>query len=464
MGIGRLMDISVRTMQAYREAMDITSNNISNAGNADYTRQTVVMTTTTGANGLGNGVKVSDVIRVRSDILDQQIRRYQSALSDANRRSETLSQIEAIVGEPSDEGLSTYFSKFFNSWNELSANPTSTQLRSNIVQSASQLSDKLKGTIDGLTDIQYSAQQNAVQNVNDINMYLKSIYELNQQIYDSEARGVKANELKDERDVAIDNLSKLINISVNKNDSGAVMVNVGGIYGADQTGYNTFKLQINNGKMQLVNANNSSQVVIVNGGEFNANADMFSNQIPSYIQKLKDLATNLVSEVNSLHMSGYSLSSSGSKTSIPFFGALDANGNVINAFMDGQLQINEDILNDPGLIAISSQIGMDGNSDFARKISELNSKKIPGLGNQTFNENYSILLGSIGSAKNSADNSVKSNELVVQNLSSQKSSNSGVSLDEEMANILKYQRSFDASAKMIKIADDMLQTLIDMLR
>ncbi|MEW6653806.1 MAG: flagellar hook-associated protein FlgK [Bacteroidota bacterium] len=463
MGIGRLLDLSVRTMSTYQSAIDIASQNISNAGSPDYTRQKVVLASETINNGQGAGVKIQDVLRVRDEILDNQLRKYQSTYSDSTKRSEILQKIEAILGEPSDEGLSAYFTQFFNSWDELSANPTSTQLRLNVIQKAQQLSERYKNQIDGFSEIQYTIQKEATVQVEKINGYLKDIHELNQKVYETEVRGNDANDLKDQRDRQINELSKLVNISVNKNSFGAVQVNVGGVYGSDQSGYTQFKLAIVNGQMRLVHSANENSVAIVNGGEFNAVADIYSNKINKYKTDYETLAKTFVNKVNEIHISGNTLVYGGSSsTGIPFFGELAPDGSVVNAFADGKISINTSILQSPKNIAASSSPGHDGNSEIANKIAALFRTKFSELGENSFIDKYSEILSAIGMDKVTADNSIKSGGLIMQNLEAQKMSYSGVSIEEEMTNVMKYQRSFEAAAKLIKIADELLNTVINM--
>ncbi|KAF0151672.1 MAG: flagellar hook-associated protein FlgK [Ignavibacteria bacterium] len=463
MGIGRLLDLSVRTMSTYQSAIDIASQNISNAGSADYTRQKVVLASETANNGQGAGVKIQDVLRIRDEILDSQLRKYQSTYSDNTKRSEILQKIEALLGEPSDEGLSAYFTQFFNAWDELSANPTSTQLRLNVIQKAQQLSERYKDQIDGFSEIQFTTQREATVQVEKINHFLKEIHELNQKVYETEVRGNEANDLKDQRDKQINELSKLVNISVNRNSFGAVQVNVGGVYGADQTGFNQFKLSIINGQMKLVHSSNENAVAIVNGGEFNAIADIYSNKIIKYKADYETLATTFVNKVNEIHVSGNTLVNSGSSsTGIPFFGELAPGGSVINAFVDGKMYINTSILQSPKNIAASSTAGHDGNSEIANKIAALFKTKFSELGENNFVDKYAEILSSIGMDKVVADNGIKSGGLIMQNLETQKMSYSGVSIEEEMTNVMKYQRSFEAAAKLIKIADELLNTVINM--
>jgi len=464
MSIGRLLDISVRTMNTYQSAIDTASQNISNAGNPDYTRQKVVFANEVGEKGIGIGVKIQDVLRIRNDILDSQLRKYQSSLSDSQKRSEVLKQIEAIVSEPSSNGLSTFITEFFNAWDALSANPNSQQLRLTVIQKAQELSSRFKDTIDGFSEIQYMLQQDANVQVNQINDYLKGIYELNQRIYDAEARGTKANELKDQRDALIDKLSQIVNISVQKNDYGSVMVNVGGVYGADQTNYNQFEVKMVDGQLRLVSKLDSNSLAYVNGGEFFATSDLLSNKIAAYKSAYEKLATNFVDQVNAVHTQGYTLPIGGSSnTGIPFFGELNSSGKIVNAFVDGEIKINSAVLSDPRNIAASSVAGYEGNNEIATRIAELSKAKIPELDNQTFTENYTSIINSIAQEKVMSDNSITSNDLVVQNLKTQKASYSGVSIDEEMTNVMKYQRSYEAASKLVKIADELLQTILNMV-
>lgn len=463
MGVGRLLDMSVRTMSAYQSAIDVATQNISNAGSPDYTRQKVVLASETVNNGQGAGVKIQDVLRIRDEILDTQLRKYQSTYSDNTKRSEVLQKIEAILGEPSEDGLSSYFTQFFNAWDELSANPTSIQLRLNVVQKAQQLSERFKDQIDGFSEIQYTLQKEATVKVEQINGYLKEIHDLNQKIYETEVRGNDANDLKDQRDKQIDSLSQLVNISVARNTYGAVQVNVGGIYGSDQSGYNQFKLAIVNGQMRLVQADNESAISIVNGGEFNAISDIYSNKINQYKTEFETLGQTFVNKVNEIHMSGNTLLSGGSSaTGIPFFGELASDGSVVNAFIDGKMSINTTVLQNPKNIAASSVPGQDGNSEIANRIASVFKTKYNELGENTFTDKYSEILSKIGMDKVIADNGIESGELVIQNLTNQKMSYSGVSIEEEMTNVMKYQRSYEAAAKLIKIADELLSTLINM--
>ncbi len=464
MSIGNVFDVSVRAMSAYQQAIDVTSNNISNASNPDYARQKVQFATVTAENGRGAGVTISDVQRIKDDLLGVQIRNYQSKSSDANKRSQVLSQIESIISEPSDNGLSNYMTQFFNSWDQLSAQPNSTPLRLNVIQKAQSVSDRFTQILNGLNDIQTTLQTEALNDVSTINAYLKDLNGLNQRISESEMRGIKANELKDQRDALIGKLSEMVNVSVQNNPNGSVSVNVGGLFGSDLNTYNQFDMKIVNGQMRLVSQTDSSAVAMLNSGELYAVSDLYSNKISQYKSSIENLETVFVNKINEVHMSGNTLVQGAvSKTGIPFFGELDVNGNVINTIANGQLQINPQILDNPANIAASDAANNDGNGNNANKMAQLLDSKLSELNGQNLLDNYSTILNNIGLDKVSSDNTIQSSEAILLKLDNQETSTSGVSLDEEMANVLKFQRSYDAASKMVKIADEMIQTILQMV-
>lgn len=464
MGIGRVLDIAVRTMSTYQQALNVTSNNISNANNPDYSRQQIIFASAPSDSAGGTGVVLQDVVRVRDSMLDKQIYKFQSDNSDSTKRSSVLQQVESIISEPSDNGLSAYFSSFFNSWSQLTADPTSSQARLDVIQNAQNLSSRFKDVYDSLNEEMTSLQKEAVIKVNSINTYLQQINSYNQKIYQAAGQGLQPNDLMDSRDALITQLSQLVNISVQDGPNGTSNVSVAGAQGADLNSYNQFTIKSINGKMVLVSQSDPNTSLSLTSGELYATTDMYSNVIPSYKTSLDNLANAFISNVNQIHMQGNTLVQGGaSSTGIPFFGQLDGSGNVINAYSDGLMQINADIVNNPKNIAASDTAGNDGNGNQANKIALLADQPISALGDLSVTDYYSNILNSIGIDKTNSDNKVQSGTAILQQLQTQQSSTSGVSLDEEMTQVLKFQRSYDAASKLIKVSDEMLQTLLNMV-
>jgi len=453
MSISRIFDISRRSMAAYQRAMDATAHNIANSANPEYSRQRIIFSSEPpeilGGFVWGSGVKIDQVLRVRNQLIDSQIRVNNQKYYENNERSSVNGQVEVLFSEPSDMGISTIMESFFSSWSELAVTPNSSALRNDVIRSAEKLASKVSSVYEGLDAIKGDLFNSAKAKVNDLNNLLKQVQSLNTQICETSALGHPANDLLDRRDAVIDELSKLANISVSYDTTNAATISVGGTFGADRSNVVEFKLTEVNGQM-VVATKDGNIPANINSGELFAITDTYSNQIPKYQDNLDAIMNSLVDSVNDIHMTGYSITDP-PQTGIKFF----------EGYENGVLKINNEILQDPNNIAISID-GTEGNGDIAVLIAELNGKKL--LNGLTLAENYSSLVSDIGNNKVSADQLAESSQLVIQQFEAQKASHSGVSIDEEMTNMLKFQRSYDASAKMIQIADEMLLTILSLVR
>lgn len=212
-------------MSVQQKAIDITSHNISNANTDGYSRQHAVIETTTpytmpatnaamGAGQLGTGAQVSAIERYRDTFIDYQIRTQTSTKGQYDTIQTQLGEVESIFNEPSDTGLSTLMSNFFNSWQELAKAPDSSNSRTVVAQQSAALADELNSQYNQLTKLKENAQTEVKNSIVDINSQLKQIDQLNQQIKAVSVSGNKANDLMDKRDLLLDQLSSSFNINV----------------------------------------------------------------------------------------------------------------------------------------------------------------------------------------------------------------------------------------------------------
>jgi flagellar hook-associated protein 1 FlgK len=446
MGLGKILDISKNSLAVYRKALDVTSNNIANASNADYSRQTVQFASESSDGISGTGVKILDITRVRNELVDRQIRGYSSKYSEADTRSSILGQVESLVQEPSDSSLNAFLTNFYNSWSELSVNPSSTALRLNVVQSASNLSSKFQGIYQGINQIKDDMVKDLQGKVDTLNYNLGQIQSLNQKIFEAQTSGQDTGALKDQRDKLIDDISGLANVNVTTNTSGDASITVGGIYAADRFVHTEFAVNTKNGELSITPKNSDVQAQL-NGGEIYAMTDMYTNTLNQYTDTLDTIANSIMENVNNVHSQGTNLKG---ETGISFF----------SDYSDGVLKINDKISKDVNNIAVSAD-GTTGNGDIATKLASLKDQKL--LNGKTIMDNYTNFISGIGSDKALADQNAEANQLVLTQLQNQRSATSGVSLDEEMTNVIRFQRSYDASAKLIKVADELLQSLLDMV-
>jgi len=452
MSLSRIFDISRRSLATYQKALDATAHNVANSANTDFTRRRVVLTADTPeyTAGIvwGTGVKMTDIQRLRDSFADNQIRSNTQKSSDSDRQSQMLGQIEKAFSEPTDQGLASAISVFFNSWSALGVNPGSVPLRNNLLNSASLMSNKVKTIHDDLKQLQDTAVKDFDSNVGELNTALGNIQNLNRQIYESKVMGSSSADLEDKRDSLIDQINKIANITVTYDEGGSANVSVGGVLAADRFNSTTFVSSSENGKLSMV-IKDAGIGVTLRGGELNALSQIYSSKIPEYQGKLDNIVNTLMSNVNSLHKTGTDISN-------PTQGGLD----FFDGYVQGLLSINSAILSDPRKIAVSSD-GTSGNGDVANKIADLMNAKI--VDGATFQESYSNLVSQIANEKTAQENIGDASTLAIQQMEQVKSSTSGVSIDEEMTNMIRYQRSYDASAKLIKTADELLQTLIGMI-
>ena len=452
MAISRVFDIARRSLAVYQKNLDVSAHNIANSANANYSRQRAVLTSDipeqVGGFVWGSGVKIADVQRAHDTLLDKQIINYNQRQSSDEKQSSILEQVEKVFAEPGDQGLSNVLDQFFNSWQELSVSPNSIPLRNSVINIAKNISSRIKGIHDDLDIVKSDTVNDFRTQVNSINMLLKDIQSFNSRIFEANAKGLEANDLMDQRDKSIEDLSKLVNISVSYDNNNIANVSVGGVFAADASFSTEFSFSVSNNSLSLVTAVDQKSAKLT-GGALNALATVYNTSIADYQSNIDTIANSLVQKVNDIHKTGYSITDP-PKTGINFF----------DEYTNGLLVINDDILRDPKMVAVSSD-GTDGNSDIAVKIGELSdAKSIDGL---TFSEKYASLISKVGTDKQTVDQSMDSNQLVLDQLQNQKSSYSGVSVDEEMTNILTYQRAYQASAKMVQIADQLIETLINMV-
>ena len=453
MSLSRIFDTSRRSLLVYQKALSVTSNNVANANNPDYSRQRTSFSSVAPDSrtrlSIGAGVEISDIQRIRNGILDKQIREYSENQSSAQKQSDILSSIENLFSEPTDQGLSNMINQFFNSWNNLSVDPTSVALRNSVVNSTQQLTGKLQNIYEGMNSERDDLTKDAANLVSQINNDTKDLKEVNRQIYAASVVNNDVNDLLDKRDKILKDLSGMVNTQVNIDENGVANVSIGGVFAVDRLHQTNFQLVSDKGGKFSVLTEDGNARVTIRKGELYADYNSVNNLIPDYKNQLDTFAFALKDNVNAAHKKGYSLADP------------TTNGeDFFSSYSDGVLKVNSDILKDSRKIAVSSD-GTDGNNEIALSIAKLQNAKI--MDGNTVQDGYQNLVTDVAGEKQSQDQNSNTFGLVLNNLEQQQSSVSGVSVDEEMTDILKYQRSYDASAKLITVADQMLQTILQMV-
>ena len=452
MGLNSVFSIAKSSLFAHQQALAVTSANLANANNPAYSRQVALFGTMApdhrASFSFGTGVAVEDVMRIRNSVTDTQIRANNQGYYDAEKKSLVLRQIESLFSEPSEFGLSNLMTKFFNSWDELAIDPQSLDLRTSVVQSAQMMAEKISTIHQGISQTRLDNRAEASDITNRINGILKQLNSVNKQIYEGAVVGSSVNDLVDTRDAMLEELSQYVNINVSIDENQVANVSIGGVFAVDGLHYQQFKINQKNDKLTFSTIENEATATL-SGGSLNALLKMHNNELPKQLATLDELAITLMENVNSIHSQGFSVTDP-PLTSINFF----------TNYENGKLEINEDILNDPYYIAISED-GMRGDNAIAIRLAELKNGEI--LNGRTLSENYSDFISGIANDLNLQEQNVESYTMVLTQLHQTKLEYSGVSTDEEMMNVMKYQRSYDAAAKLITVADELMQTLLTLV-
>ncbi|MCH8033276.1 MAG: flagellar hook-associated protein FlgK [Bacteroidetes bacterium] len=450
--LSRIFNISSRSLDVYRKALDVTAHNIANAGNKDYSRQVLNISTAFPDKMAGfiwgAGINMDTIQRVRNNFIENQLRVSTQESSFFDKQSILLGRVEQIFTEPTEFGLSESITSFFNSWGELAVAPNSYALRENVIAKAENMSTRVETIHRNLETTKKEVFDEFKNKIDTLNGLLSNINELNVKIAQQVHAGFQPNDLLDSRDAMIDEVTTIVDAQVFFDSNGSANISIGGILAVDLVQSIEFKITASNGKLNLTTLQNHD-LQQIKGGELGALSDVYSNKIPDYLEQVDNIINVLFNSVNQVHSTGYTINDP-PVTGIDFF----------SNYSNGVLRVNNEILDDPNKIAVSAD-GTSGNGDIAVQIADINNQ--PLLNGNTIVESYSSLISKVGNEKATSDSLSASTELVLQQLKQQRASYSGVSLDEEMANIIRFQRSYEASAKLISVADEMLQTLLNMV-
>jgi flagellar hook-associated protein 1 FlgK len=472
------LEMMKRALFAQQTALNTVGHNIANANTPGYSRQTVNMTASQpmyypsmSSGGLvgqiGTGVDVQSITRMREAFLDAQYRNQNQMLGEWEVKSDTVKKLEAIFNEPSDTGLTATLNQFFNAWQTLSTDPNNPSARSVVLQRGKQLADLLNETAQELNDLNNDLQTNIQTQVTQVNSYIDQIQKLNVQIKSAETFGANANDLRDQRDYLVDQLSKIADIKVTENNQ-SYTLQVGDKTVLVDDGSTTWKHVVyDSGTFYTVNhtitnpqsTDYDTPSLNIQSGELKGLVDSQNFYVDAYINQLNDFTNTLVTQINTQHENGYTLSFSQS-TNVDFF---TANSN--NAAASIKVAIT-----DTSLIAAASKNSiytndsgtLSGDGNNALSIGNMYNQSVtfPNSSVGTFEDFLRSMVGQLGVQGQEADQMEKNQNSLVNQMDTMRQSVSGVSLDEEMANMIKYQQAYGAAARLVTTIDSLLNTIV----
>jgi len=533
------LELSRRALASQQAALNTTGHNISNANTQGYTRQIANLTATTpdvisisGRNlSVGTGVTLATITRARDAFVDRQFRTETSKQQYWVAKQDNLSQVEEVLNEPSDNSLSNDMNQFWTAWSDLSKDPENAGARSVVSQRAQALTDSFHNINQQVNDMKDNMDESIKVQVSQINNYGLQIKDLNDQIKRAEVAGDNSNDLRDQRDSLVDDLSKIVNVRV-----------------VETKDPQFTDRDVNNYKVIIGNENSKSQTVLVdnsapnslkvtsttdtdgltqvsvawsdgsaldlgtNLGTLYGDLQTRNTDLPNFGKQIDALAQGIADGVNALHQTGQGLTAEPGAIGINFFTGIDtdeviggsgsiartANPPDLPKVTAASINLNSEIVKNVDRIATGtipldntdplvpvhaknpdgSMIVTAGDGTIAQGISSLSSgwnalttqikAGIFGKAGQTpvpagsLSDLYASNVAELGVAVQQATRMKAGEDVLVTNVTNQRESMSGVSLDEEITNLIKFQKSYSAAARMVTMMDDMLSTILNM--
>ena len=456
MAISSLLSVAGSALLSQQTAINIAGANIANVNTAGYSRQQAVMSAVGSVDTLSGfsrlGVEVTGIQRAYDQFLTDRIAVQKQNVGYAEARESALEGVQVIFNDASG-ALGDAMNKFWNAWDDLSLNPDGQLERENLLDASERLIVSFHEAASSLISARDEAEARISDAVGSVNGILSGIAQLNSRITAADVQNISVNSLRDQRVELINELAGYMDISYFENADGSLNVYMGsGQTLVEGKGSRQLSLQSDpaNGFYSDIVISGGSQTVVtdsISSGRIGAFLEIRDSVIPGYLDRLNTLATTLADAVNTQHQAGY-----------------DANGNAGENFFDpsadaAMLAIHAAIAADIDRIAASSTAG-GNDGENARQIAAINEEAL--INDATLGDSYAAMIGKIALDLNSAGSAADRQSLVMDQLITMRDTVSGVSLDEEMIQLMKFQLGYNAAARLTQTVNEMLDVLMNL--
>lgn len=480
------IEIVRKSLYANQKAIDVTGHNIANANTKGYTRQMVVfeavsdnskgLFTSSNTMNIGRGVVLSEIKQVRYEYYDSMYRKEVGIQAELSAKSSSYIYINSLLRNGKEDSINNMLTDLFNSVENLSFNAENMTIREEVKQNAILFAENLNSTAEAL--IQYKGELNdeikiLASNVND---KAAKLVELNKLIFKFESTGNIAHELRDERNILVDELSEFINVTINEKPNGEYQLMTGGYCLVDH--YALHEIEIRNDSTGSVCEGSYNQLywkdtgtkILLSGGRIKGMLDIRDGNthenmgIDYIISQLDNLVGALVEGFNDINKAGYTIPY-GSNLSVDGVDFFDS-----SCLKASNIMISAALRENASNIAASDQSLNDntGISNNRNLLEFLNLRESLGIVHEGITignlEDYiESLFSKITITTGYTKARASSQNMIVEYISNEKDSISGVSLTEETINLTAYQKSYEAAANLMKVISEMLDTLMNMV-
>lgn len=483
-----LLSIGVTGLNVSKKSLETTGHNLANANTEGYSRQRVVQTSNTpiSKGGLihGTGARIVNVNRVHDEFIEKRLNASISEHEYFKERSLQLEQVENIFNEIDNEGLNKILNRFYNSFRDLANQPENETIRSVVRDNAALVVKdfhRIRNTVDSIAR---NIDQKLQMDVGGINQTIEHLSVLNKKIASLEVVNAETGDLRDQRDLAIRDLSQYFKIQAYVDERGNYNISARGVGTLVSGGeYQRLAVLSNPKEDSANNMAGSVEVVFENrpnnpitkkfvDGTFTSLLKVRNEDIQKLQSGIDDLAYEFMKTTNAVHRRGFvsrqievdengnpaMMDKKGPTTGLNFFKEpLQRDGAAL--MIDLSSSVKDDLSN----IATSIEPNSPGDNRIAIGISKLQHEKILDDETTTIEEKFLSMVGEVGMKAGKATLDSEQSDGILSQTKALRERLSGVSIDEETANMVRYQQAYDASAKVIKSADEMFRTVLGLL-
>ena len=472
-GLFHTLNIGEQSLYNTRQGVDTASHNISNANTVGYSRQRVNLKTRDpqllGGVLAGSGSYIQNITRTHNKFVERQLNRAQQFSEEANGRFDALKSLESIFSPELASGVPDEITNFFNSVQELSISPNDEAVRNTVRENARNVASAFKRVDSEVRQRRSDLNDMIVQECTEINARLKGIRELNIQIQDAESTpGAVANDLRDQRDLLLRELTEKVQINYYEDDAGNFCIRgPDDTLLVDKTSVAEFTVAqngSNDGFVDVVvqdreSGFNRNITRKIEGGRIKGLVEVRDNICAGLLNKNNQMAAEFVGRVNDVHTKGFGVRQYEESTGRTFFKPVD-DINIAAMGMD----LSDEVSGSIDAISVAATPMAVGDNIIANELLALKGEKFLDDGKSNLVEFYANYVGNLGVEINRCEHVKEANDMVVSDLQAQRESASGVSLDEEAINLMKWQSNFTASSKVITTVDEMLDTVLSLKR
>ncbi len=454
MSLSSLLSIARSALFIHQRSMDVTAHNIANANTPGYTRQKLLLTPETAQWGplysLGRGVTATGIQRTRDFFYDTSFRTDSGGMGRSGTLYDYLGRVESTLGEPSSTGLASALDGVFRAFSDLAGDPASAPNRELVRQAAGRMTQQLRSLAGTVSSIRQAAYDDMRVQTDQANRLTEQIGDLNGRILALGGPSHTAADLMDQRDLLVDQLAQLVDVRVLSRDDGTVALLAGDQMLVDGKRVTAIAVATVGAGFGLV-TQPGGQPMDARSGSLRALAELTQDKLPAVQAQLDQLARSLVTEFNALHSAGYTLNGT---TGVDFFDPAGVTASTIS--LSAAVRASSDNI-------AAASVNAPGDGGVAASLAGLATTGVVSLGGRTLREFYVGMASGIGLEVQGSRQDFEADVVLVERADQSRQAVGGVSIDEEMVNLIGQQQAYQAAARLISVADEMMQDLMRIL-